>query len=394
MATVLGRELLRSIEVKTGVPQTEIAQLIGTVTTSDVARYRHVASGIHIAAVPTTALEPLRREGQPLRRYTAIRLNLQIPRALPHKAKTLGRRHAALELPAQHIGRAIHQDLAHIAPGTLAMHGAKTALDVRPVNSTTRAQHHVITPIIISPHLGVTHVAGQILGIILGRQHHALLAELPTGKAINALDINSIGAAAGIDVVVRAVCIGEFNVACVQYANAAVLGKRGARIHAVAIERLVGQQRSANIFPVHKVAACGMAPHLYATVHIKRGILEVRVKHATHLAETVGVVEPTRRRHNMKVLAIRAMTALRGGGVYCGNQLCKVATKCIRHIKVLTDRKLQGTRDRHQIREMPASIQPAGTPQSKALRPARKPWARPCTGQTRRQRKPARRPQT
>lgn len=66
-------------------------------------------------------------------------------------------------------------------------------------------------------------MAGQILGIILGRQHHTLLAELPTGKAINALDINSIGAAAGIDVVVRAVCIGEFNVACVQYANAAVL---------------------------------------------------------------------------------------------------------------------------------------------------------------------------
>ena len=37
---------------------------------------------------------------------------------------------------------------------------------------------------------------------------------------------------------------------------------------------------------------------------------------------------------------------------------------------------------------------PRASPQSKALRPARKPWARPCTGQTRRQRKPARRPQT
>ena len=182
-------------------------------------------------------------------------------------------------------------------------------------------------------------MAGQILGIILGRQHHTLLAELPTGKAINALDINSIGAAAGIDVVVRAVCIGEFNVACVQYANAAVLGKRGARIRAMAIERLVGQQRGANVVPRHKIAACGMAPHLDATLDIKRRILKIGMEHAARLAKTIGVVEPARRRHNMEALAICAMTALRGGGVNSGNQLCKVAAKCIRHIKVLTDRK-------------------------------------------------------
>ena len=109
-----------------------------------------------------------------------------------------------------------------------------------------------------------------------------------------------------------------------------------------------------------------MAPHLYATVHIKRGILEVRVKHAARLAKTVGVVEPARRRHNMEALAIRAMTALSGGGVNSGNQLCKIATKCIRHIKVLTDRKLQGTRDRRQMQGTPASIQPAGIPSIKS----------------------------
>ena len=182
-------------------------------------------------------------------------------------------------------------------------------------------------------------MAGQILGIILGRQHHALLAELPTGKAINALDIDGIGAASGIDVVVRTVRIGKLNVACVQYAYVAVLGKRGARIHTVTIERLVGQQRSANVVPRHKVAARRMTPGLNAALDIKRRILKISVEHAACLAKTVGVVEPTRRRHNMEVLAIRAMTALRGGSVNSGNQLCKVATKCIRHIKVLTDRK-------------------------------------------------------
>ena len=227
VATVLGRELLRSIEVKTGVPQAELAQLIDTVTTRNVARYRHVARCIHIAAVPTTALEPLGRERQKCSGI-AIRIELDIAGALPHKAKALGRRHTTLELPTQHIGRAIHQDLAHIAPGTLAVHGAKSTIDMRPIHATTRAQHHVVTPVIIAPHLGVTHVAGQILGIIIGRQHHALLAELPTGKAINALDINSIGATAGIDVVVRAVRIGKLNVARIEHANAAVLGKRGA----------------------------------------------------------------------------------------------------------------------------------------------------------------------
>ena len=182
-------------------------------------------------------------------------------------------------------------------------------------------------------------MAGQILGIILGSQHHALLAELPTGKAINALDINSIGAAAGIDVVVRPVRIGKLNVARIKYANATVLGKRGARIHAVAIERLVGQQRGANVVPRHKIATRRMAPGLNAALDIKRRILKIGMEHAICLAKTVGVIEPTRRRHNVEVLAIRAVTALRGGSVNSGNQLCKVATKCIRHIKVLTDRK-------------------------------------------------------
>lgn len=83
-----------------------------------------------------------------------------------------------------------------------------------------------------------------------------------------------------------------------------------------------------------------MAPDLNTTLDIKRRILKIGMEHAARLAKTVGVVEPARRRHNMKALAILAMTALRGGGVNSGNQLCKVATKCIRHIKVLTDRKL------------------------------------------------------
>ena len=339
VATVLGRKLLRSIEVKTGVPQAELAQLISVLATRNVARYGHVASSVYVAAVPTTALEPLGREGQELRRYTAIRLKLKVSRALPHKAKTLGRRHTALELPAQHVGRAIHQDLAHIAPGTLAVHSAKSTIDMRAIHATTRAQHHVITPVRVTPHLGIAHVAGQILGIIIGRQHHALLAELPTGKAINALDIDGIGAAAGIDVVVRTVRIRKLHVARVQHANATVLDKRGARIHAMAIERLVRQQRGANVVPRHKVAARRMTPGLNATPDIERRILKIGMEHAICLAKTVGVIEPTRRRHNVEMLAIRAMTALRGGSVNSDNQLCKVATKCIRHIKVLTDRK-------------------------------------------------------
>ena len=334
MATILGRKLLRSIEVKTGVPQAELAQLIGSDTTGNVARYRHVASSVYVTAVPTTALEPLGGEGQKLRRYTAIRLKLKVSRALPHKAKMLGRRHTALELPAQHIGRAIHQDLAHIAPGTLAVHRTKTALDMRPVHATTRAQHHVVTPIIIAPHLGVTHVAGQILGIILGRQHHALLAELPTGKAINALDIHGVGATAGVDIVKDAVRIGELNVAGIEHANATVLDQCRARIHAMAVERLVGKQRRANIFPFHKVAAHGMAPHLDAAVYIKRGILEVRVKHAIGLAKTVGVVEPTRGRHDMKMLSKGPVATLGGRCIHAGNELCKIALKCVRHVGI------------------------------------------------------------
>ena len=82
-----------------------------------------------------------------------------------------------------------------------------------------------------------------------------------------------------------------------------------------------------------------MTPDLNAALDIKGCILKIGMEHAARLAKTVGVIEPTRRRHNMEALAIRAMTALRGGSVNSGNQLCKVATKCSRHIKVLTDRK-------------------------------------------------------
>ena len=210
---------------------------------------------------------------------------------------------------------------------------------MRTIHATTRAQHHVITPVRVTPHLGVAHVTGQILGIILGRQHHALLVELPTGKAINALHIDGIGAAAGIDVIVRTVSIGKLNVARIEHANATVFGKRGARIHTMAIERLVGQQWGANVIPRHKIATRRMAPDLNAALDIKRRILKIGMEHAACLAKTVGVVEPARRRHNMEALAIRAMAALRGGSVNSGNQLCKIATKCIRHIKVLTDRK-------------------------------------------------------
>ena len=237
---------------------------------------------------------------------------------------------------------------------------------MRPIHATTGAQHHVITPVRVTPHLGIAHVAGQILRIILGRQHHALLVELPTGKAINALQIDGIGAAASIDVVVRTVSIGKLNVARIEHANATVFGKRGARIHTMAIERLVGQQWGANVIPRHKIATRRMAPDLNAALDIKRRILKIGMEHAACLAKTVGVVEPARRRHNMEALAIRAMAALRGGSVNSGNQLCKIAAKCIRHIKVLTDRKLQGARDRHQIRETPASIQPAGIPSIKS----------------------------
>ena len=57
-------------------------RLISVLATSDVARYRHVASGIHIAAVPTTALKTLGREGQPLRRYAVIGLDVYKRQAL------------------------------------------------------------------------------------------------------------------------------------------------------------------------------------------------------------------------------------------------------------------------------------------------------------------------
>ena len=211
------------------------------------------------------------------------------------------------------------------------MHGAKTTLDMRTVNATTRAQHHVIATGLIAPHFGIAHVARQVLGIVLRSQHNALLAKrLPIG----ALDIHGIGATAGVDIVINAVRIGELNVAGIEHANATVLDQCRARVHAMAVERLVGKQRRANIFPFHKVAARGMAPHLDAAVYIKRGILEVCVKHAIGLAKPVGVVESAHGRHNMKMLSIGPVTALGGRCIHVGNELGKIALKCVRHVGI------------------------------------------------------------
>ena len=174
-------------------------------------------------------------------------------------------------------------------------------------------------------------MACQILGIVLRRQHHALLAKR---LSIDTLDIHGIGATAGVDIVINAVRIGELNVAGIEHANATVLDQCRARVHTMAVERLIGKQRRANILPVHKVAARGMSPHLDAAVYIKRGILEVCVKHAIGLTKPVGVVEPARGRHNMKMLSIGPVATLGGRCIHIGNELGKIALKCVRHVGI------------------------------------------------------------
>ena len=77
-----------------------------------------------------------------------------------------------------------------------------------------------------------------------------------------------------------------------------------------------------------------MAPHLDAAVHIKRGILKVRVKHAIGLAKTVGVVEPARGRHDMKMLGKGPVATLGGYCIHVGNELGKIALKCVRHVGI------------------------------------------------------------
>ena len=77
-----------------------------------------------------------------------------------------------------------------------------------------------------------------------------------------------------------------------------------------------------------------MAPHLDAAVHIKRGILKVRVKYTICLAKTVGVVEPARGRHNMKMLSIGPVATLGSRRIHVGNELGKIALKCVRHVGI------------------------------------------------------------
>ena len=50
-----------------------------------------------------------------------------------------------------------------------------------------------------------------------------------------------------------------------------------------------------------------MSPHLHAAFRIKWGVLEKRVEYASKLAQSVGIVQPADRRHQVKSLTEAAL---------------------------------------------------------------------------------------
>ena len=195
--------------------------------------------------------------------------------------------------------------------------------------TAARPQHHEVPAArgVRAPYFGIAHVAGEVSWIVRIAEQKALLAER---LAVGGIHHNSISLTPRVDVVVGAIPIGKLDIAGVKHAHVVVEHKCGARVHAMAIERLVGVQRAALVRPTHQVGARAMTPHLDAALDVKGGILEVRVKDAVLLVQTVGIVEPSHGWHQVIRLGPGARPARRGvlGSLH---QLHQVALKCVGH---------------------------------------------------------------
>src|SRR5699024_11202975 len=114
--------------------------------------------------------------------------------------------------------------------------------------------------------------------------------------SVRAVHVHCIRSAPAVDIVVISV---KLDIPRIEQVDAVLVRIGAAGVDAVAVVRAVGIKRCALILPVHQIAARIMSPELQPAVYVKRSVLEKYVVHAAVLAQTVRIVEPADRRHQM-----------------------------------------------------------------------------------------------
>ena len=144
---------------------------------------------------------------------------------------------------------------------------------------------------------------GKIRRIIRIFHKELLLTEV---FSVPARHKNSVRFPAGIDIIVIFPVL-QLHISGIVQIHFPVLEKCASGVNSAAVKGLIRIQVHALILPVDHVPAGVMSPHLHSAFAVKGGILEKCVEHALKLTQTIGIIEPSRRRHQMQFLPVSGL---------------------------------------------------------------------------------------
>ena len=139
---------------------------------------------------------------------------------------------------------------------------------------------------------------GQIRRIIAVLHKKPFAAEM---LSIRTCHKNRVRLTPIIDIII-VIPVLQLHIAGIVQIHLSVLDICASGIDAAAVEGLIRIDRRALIFPVEHISARIMPPKLHAAFRVKRGVLEKCMEYASELTQSVGIVQPADRRHQVKLL--------------------------------------------------------------------------------------------
>ena len=147
--------------------------------------------------------------------------------------------------------------------------------------------------------------------------------------SVRARHENRVRLASCIDIVV-AFPVLQLHVARIVQVHLSVLNICASGVNAAAVKGLIRIKHNAFIFPVDHIPARIMPPHLHAAFRIKWRVLEKRVEYAAELTQSIGIVQPAHRRHQVKLLP---KASLFDGRLFCRfSQFFQIIRQCAHNI--------------------------------------------------------------